>query len=63
MTNVVNLTRFRKKKTRVKKEKQAEKNRAKFGLTKAEKRASKMEEELAQRRLDGHEAETDDKKD
>lgn len=63
MTKVINLARFRKKKTRADKEKQAEENRAKFGRTKAEKKASKMEEERAQRRLDGHETQADDKKD
>lgn len=63
MTNVVNLSRFRKKKTRAEKEKQAKENRAKFGRTKADKKASKDEEECAKRRLDGHEMQSDDQED
>jgi hypothetical protein len=47
LPDVVNLRAFRKAKARTEAEKRAEENRAKFGQTKAEKRARKAEEARA----------------
>ena len=55
MTDIVNLNRFRKKKSRAEKEKSAEENRLKFGRTKAEKNKKDAEQAMLDRRLDGHE--------
>jgi hypothetical protein len=47
--NVINLRAFRKAKSRAEAGKRAEENRAKFGRTKAEKRARKAEEARAEK--------------
>jgi hypothetical protein len=52
-SNVVNLNRFRKKKQREEKAKQAEINRVKHGRTKAEKQGDRAGRERAARVLDG----------
>jgi len=49
---IVNLRRARKARARTDREKEAEANRAKFGRTKAERRQSDAETELADKRLD-----------
>lgn len=51
--NVVNLNRFRKKKAREEKAKQAEINRIRHGRTKAEKERELAERQRAARALDG----------
>ena len=52
-SNVVNLNRFRKKKLREEKAKQAEINRIKHGLTNAERERERTQRERAQRGLEG----------
>lgn len=54
MADIINLRQKRKEKARSEKEKQAEANRQKHGRTKAEKKHTKMESEIAERRLEGH---------
>ena len=51
--NVVNLNRFRKKKARAEKAKQAEVNRIRHGRTQAEKDRERAEQERAARLLEG----------
>lgn len=58
-SNVVNLNRFRKKRQREEKAKQAEINRVKHGRTKAEKEAQRVDRERAARILDGARLEHD----
>jgi len=52
MGDIVNLNKFRKQKTRDLREKQADDNRIKFGLTKAQKNIAKTETEKRQKKLD-----------
>ncbi len=52
-SNVVNLNRFRKKKQREEKAKQAEINRVRHGRTKAQKERELADRERAARRLEG----------
>ncbi len=54
MNNVVNLNRFRKKKARAEKEKQAEENRAKHGRRKSDEVAEKAETKKQEDFLEGH---------
>ena len=54
MADIVNLKAFRKQKARTEKEREAEANRLKFGRTKAEKKQTAAEADLAARNLDGH---------
>ena len=54
MGEIVNLRQFRKQKARAEAEKTAEQNRASFGRTKAEKKLSQAEQDLAKSRLDSH---------
>ncbi|MFO0737585.1 MAG: DUF4169 family protein [Labilithrix sp.] len=51
--NVVNLNRFRKKKARAEKAKQAEINRIRHGRTQAEKDRERIERERAARLIEG----------
>ncbi|AVA22059.1 MULTISPECIES: DUF4169 family protein [unclassified Rhizobium] len=52
---IVNLRQFRKKQTRLEKEKQAEQNRVTFGRTKAEKQLTKaLNEKTAKTHEAGH---------
>ncbi|MBB94648.1 MAG: DUF4169 domain-containing protein [Rhodobacteraceae bacterium] len=57
MSKPVNLNRFRKDKARADKKARADENAVKFGRTKAEKDRARAEENLAERRLDGHKSE------
>lgn len=57
--NVVNLNRFRKKKAREEKEKQAAINRARHGRTQAQKERELADRERAARLLDGKRLERD----
>jgi len=59
VNNVVNLNKFRKKKTRKEKEHEAEENRAKHGLTKAEKSKYKRDLEKLASHVEGHKREDD----
>ena len=52
-SNVVNLNRFRKKKQRAEKAKQAEINRIRHGRTKGQKERERGDQERAARMLDG----------
>lgn len=52
-SNVVNLNRFRKKKARAEKAKQADINRIRHGRTQAEKDRERLERERAARLIDG----------
>lgn len=49
---IINLRQFRKQKARAEKDVQANENRAKYGLTKAEREKARLELDLAQKRLD-----------
>jgi len=60
MAEIVNLRRARKAKARAEKDKAADENRARFGRTKAEKTASRAEQDRAARRLDELKRERDD---
>jgi len=60
MAEIVNLRRARKARARSEKDKVAEQNRTRFGRSKAEKAASRAEEERAVRRLDALKLERDD---
>ena len=53
MGEIINLRKFRKAKTRAEHDKQAELNRAKFGMTKAEKQKVQSEREQIARTVDG----------
>ncbi|MAI91397.1 DUF4169 family protein [Ponticaulis sp.] len=53
MADIVNLRNFKKRKARDDKAGEAEANRAKFGATGKQKKLSKLEAELARRKLDG----------
>jgi hypothetical protein len=57
MAEIVSLNRARKARTKVRDKAQAEVNRVRFGLTKAEKAKAEADQALAERRLDGHERE------
>lgn len=59
MNDVVNLNRYRKKKARADKEKTAEENRARHGLTKAEKSKYNRDIEKLKSHLDGVKREDD----
>ncbi len=60
MSDIVNLGRYRKKKARADNEKRAEENRAKHGLTKAEKAKYKRDMEKLASHLDGAKREDSD---
>lgn len=55
MSNIINLNKARKKKTRAEQDKAADENRVKFGRTKLDKNATKRDTDKAKRLLDGHE--------
>ena len=57
MSKVVNLTRFRKQKTREEKRRAGDENAVRHGLTKAQKTLDRTRAEKAKRDLDGHERE------
>lgn len=54
MAEIVNLRLARKRKARAESDAVAAANRAKFGLTKAEREKRRLEEQLAAKQLDGH---------
>jgi hypothetical protein len=58
MAEIVNLRTARKQREREDREKQADSNRAKFGRSKAEKKRTKLETELADKVLDSHKRES-----
>ncbi len=60
MADVVNLRQFRKAKARTEKRKRAEDNRAKHGLTKAQRQLAEKQNTLDRTRLDGKNTKTDD---
>lgn len=51
--DIINLRKFRKDKARSEKEKQADANRAKFGMSKAEKQKTQSERDQIARIIDG----------
>ncbi|WP_243371725.1 DUF4169 family protein [Microvirga solisilvae] len=61
MAEIINLRQARKNKARADKEARADQNRITFGRTKAEKELTKAERELAQRRIDAHKRDDDEK--
>ncbi len=60
MAEIINLRQARKNKARAEKEARAEQNRVSFGRTKAEKKLTKAELDLAQSRLDSHKRDPDE---
>ena len=54
MAEIVNLRQARKKRTRAEKEAKAADNRIAFGRSKAERKLSDKERDLADRRIEGH---------
>ena len=61
MAEIINLRQARKQKARAEKEARADQNRVTFGRTKAEKELTKAERELAQRRIDSHKRDDNEK--
>ncbi|NBJ11939.1 DUF4169 family protein [Microvirga arsenatis] len=60
MAEIINLRQARKNKARAEKEARAEQNRISFGRTKAEKKLTKAEQELAKSRLEAHRRDPDE---
>jgi len=60
MAEIINLRQARKNKARAEKEARAEQNRISFGRTKAEKKLTKAEQDLAKSRLEAHRREPDE---
>jgi hypothetical protein len=60
MNNVINLNRFRKKKARAEKEKQAEENRVKYGRRKDDVAMETAEAKKQDAFLDGHKKDDDE---
>ena len=61
MAEIVNLRQARKQKARAEKEARATENRVSFGRTKAEKKLSQAEQDLAKSRLDSHQRDDNEK--
>lgn len=61
MAKIISLGKIRKNRARADKEKTAQNNRAKFGLTKHEKNLSKARQAHAKQLLDGHKLNAPDK--
>ena len=61
MAEPVNLTRFRKQKARAENKARADENAVKFGRTKAEKRQERALAEKAEKTLDAHRREDDER--
>jgi hypothetical protein len=61
MAEIINLRQARKKKARAEKEAHADANRIAFGRTKAAKKLTKAEQELAKSRLDSHKRDDSEK--
>jgi len=60
LSEIVSLSRFRKKKARAEKEKRAQENRVKFGRAKAEKKKTGAERSKLKRHVDQHRREEKD---
>jgi hypothetical protein len=60
MAEIINLRQARKNKARAEKEARAEQNRISFGRTKAEKKVTKAEQDLASSRLEAHKRDPDE---
>ena len=60
MGEVINLNKYRKKKAREEREKRAEQNRLKRGLSQAERALREKKKELEEKRLDGHKLEREE---
>lgn len=60
MAEIINLRQARKNKARAEKEARAEQNRISFGRTKAEKKLTKAEQDLAKSRLEAHRRDPDE---
>jgi hypothetical protein len=58
MSDLINLNRARKSKAKAAESAQARENRVRFGLTKAQKASSRLEQARNQRNLDGSKQET-----
>ena len=54
MGDLVNLRRARKDRARTEADRKAQANRISFGRTKTEKSLTRAEQDIAQRRIDGH---------
>jgi hypothetical protein len=63
MGEVVNLNKYRKKKAREEREKRAEQNRLKRGLSQAELALREKKKQIEDKRLDGHKLEARDERD
>ncbi|NNM71507.1 DUF4169 family protein [Enterovirga aerilata] len=63
MAEIINLRQARKARERAEAERQAERNRAKFGLTKAEKKKRDANDKLSAARHEGHRLKRTDKPD
>ncbi|CEK11313.1 DUF4169 family protein [Legionella hackeliae] len=61
MADIINLSKKRKAKIRLKKEKKASENRVRFGRTKKEKQLETQENTRSERYLDGHKLENNEK--
>jgi hypothetical protein len=61
MAEIINLRQARKHKARAEKEARADQNRISFGRTKAEKELTKAERDLANRRIDSHKRDDNEK--
>jgi hypothetical protein len=60
MGEVVNLNKYRKKKAREEREKRAEQNRLKRGLSQAERALREKKKQIDEKRLDGHKLEREE---
>lgn len=58
MTEIVNLRLARKARARSEKEADAAKNRAKFGMPKAQRKLARARDELDEKQLEGHRLDT-----
>jgi len=63
MGDVVNLNKYRKKKAREEREKRAEQNRLKHGLSPSEHALRERKKQLEDKRLDGHKLDRDESSD
>jgi hypothetical protein len=57
MAEIINLNKYRKAKQRAEAQAKAAENRAKFGRSKAQKKAEQDETQAQERKLDGHQRE------
>jgi hypothetical protein len=59
MGDVINLNKWKKKKAREEKEKRAQENRLRNGVSSAERRLGDKKKQLADKQLDGHKLESE----